>query len=121
MKLYLQKLHKEDKEKQLIKSFKKEFPELNFTYRYDASWCATLIVRDKEDKFIDEYQITNYNIVKLSYNLSRENMFEEIVRTHDLRKIYISFMKISFPEYRQDYLNACENTALEYLGENVSL
>ena len=121
MKFYLQKLQDLNKEKQLIKTYKKAFPELNFTYREDAPWCATLIVRDKNENFIDEYQITNYNLIKLVYHMSRENKFEEIVRTDDLRKIYIRFMKKTFPEYREDYLKACNNTALENLGETNSL
>ena len=48
---------------------------------------------------------------------SRENKFEEIISTEVIRKIYIRFMKKTFLEYREDYLKACNNTALDYLGE----
>ena len=117
MKFYLEKLQNLNKEKLLIKNLKKSYPELNFYYFENAPWCAQLVVRDLDDKFVDGYQLTNYNVVKENYHASRENRFEEIISTDAIRKIYIRFMKKNFPEYREDYLKACNNTALDNLGE----
>ena len=117
MKWYIQKLENANKQNLLIKTLKKTFPELNFYYNEDAPWCARLVVRDLNDNFVDSYQLTNDNVVKLYYHASRENRFEEIISTDAIRKIYIRFMKKNFPEYREDYLKACNNTALDNLGE----
>lgn len=117
MKLYIAKLENEGKHKLLIKELKKAYPDLQFIYREDANWVAELVVRDKEDNFIDCYQLTSFNVVKEDYRNSNKNRFEEIISTSAIRKIYIRFMKNNFPEYRDDYLKACNNTALDNLGE----
>ena len=117
MKWYIQKLENVNKQNLLIKTLKKNYPDLSFNYNEDAPWCARLVVRDLDDKFIDSYQLTSYNVVKENYHSSRENRFEEIISTDSIRKIYIRFMKNTFPEYREDYLKACTNTALDNLGE----
>ena len=117
MKWYIQKLENANKRKLLIKTLKENYPELNFYFFENSPWCAQLVVRDSNDNFIDGYQLTNYNVVKENYHPSKENKFEEIISTDAIRKIYIRFMKNTFPEYREDYLKACNNTALNNLGE----
>ena len=117
MKHYIAELENNCKEKLLIKELEKAYPNLQFIYREDANWIAELVVRDNEDNFIDCYQLTSFNVVKEDYRNSNKNRFEEIISTDAIRKIYIRFMKKNFPEYRDDYLKACNNTALDNLGE----
>jgi len=117
MKFYIQKLENAGKEKSLVKELEKAFPHLKFNYQEAANWLATLVVRDKEDEFIGEYELTSYNVTKIHYFKSGKNDFNEIISTDAIRKIYIRFMKKTFPEYREDYLKACNNTALDNLGE----
>ena len=117
MKLYIAKLENACKEKLLVKELKKFYPHLNFVYHEDANWAAYLTVKDLNDNYIDEYQLTSFNVVKIHYHNSKKNKFEEIISTDEIRKIYIRFMKNNFPEYREDYLKACNNTALDNLGE----
>lgn len=117
MKHYIAKLENESKTKLFIKSLEKDFPQLKFEYVEETNWCATLIVKDSKDEFISEYELTNYNITKVHYFKSGKNDFNEIISTDAIRKIYIRFMKNNFPEYREDYLKACNNTALDNLGE----
>ena len=117
MKFYIKKLEEANKQILLIKRLKRNYHNLNFYYIENAAGCAKLVVRDLEDNFIDEYQITNFNVVKINNQSSRENKFEEIISTDAIRKIYIRFMKDNFSEFREDYLKACNNTALDNLGE----
>ena len=117
MKFYINKLEEANKQFYLIKRLKRNFPNLNFHYNEDSSWCARLVVRDLDDNFIDSYQLTSFNVVREDYRNSPNNRFQEIISTDAIRKIYIRFMKENFPEYRADYLKACNNTALDNLGE----
>ena len=117
MKHYIAELENNCKEKLLIKEYEKAFPHLKFEYKEDANWVAGLVVRDKEDEFISEYELTSFNVTKIHYFKSGKNEFDEIISTEAIRKIYIRFMKKNFPEYREDYLKAWNNTVLDNLGE----
>ncbi len=120
MKTYIEKLNKENKEKELARAFKNEFLNIKVQYTYENCFYGELILRREfeDDVVLRVYHLTDFtcNVVNAA-NLDYRSALE--FSDSKVRKIYISFMNKTFPNYRDDYLNATCEQAKRDLGETI--
>ena len=121
MHTYIQRLHLEKKERGLIRAIKSAFPSADVQYLYQNNFYGELVLRKLEDDdvVIRVFHLTDFtcDVVNEPANLDYRSMLE--FPDYRVKKAYISFMNKTFLDFKEDYLKATNDQALEDLGETL--
>lgn len=108
---YIQKLHDENKEEDLVDFMQQSFPNFDVTYKYSTEHAGYFTFKHN-GKVAIEFIIVNFKTYHFGVNDFRleKNGFHKQVN-----KAYLTFMKETFEQFAEDYdsyLNKENNTNL---------
>ncbi len=98
---YIQKLHNENKEDDLVVFMQQSFSDFDVTYRYETEH-AGYFAFNKNGKPKVGFIICNFNC----YPFDMDDEIKKIGLDKQVRKTYLRFMKNNFEDYEQDYYQA---------------
>ncbi len=97
---YIQKLHDDNREEDLVNFMHQSFPDFDITYNYETMHAGYLTF-EKNRKVAIEFVIGSfccYHFGVNDYSLEKDGLPREV------KNAYLKFMAQTFEEYQDDYL-----------------
>lgn len=111
---YVMRLIEQKKLNELKKYFEENIKDSKVCCDGKGVKTIHVLIADKEGRFVAEYHFLNYNYVKTVIKRTKSHTVQ--VDDKEIHKLFIEFMKKTFPTYEQDYLEIIN----ENLNNNIS-
>ena len=119
---FVSKLKDEKMQQMLFDAFNTAY-DRDFVYsmRFFDDYKALLTIMTKRDSLVSDYVLENYDLKPLCPGEDAISERYHGVNDGKSRKIYLSFMKKTFPEYKDEYIKNLDNIKQKSIDEINSL
>ena len=117
MRSYIDRLNRENNERKLVIAFENELPNVEVRYSFENYFLGELTLRKKvKDGFVERvYLLTDYGCDATNHSANLDGRSALEFSDIKVKKIYISFMSKTFPDYKENYSKKINSQALENL------
>jgi len=119
---FVSKLKDEKTQEKLFEAFNTAYDrDFDYIIRFADNYKALLTIMTKRDSLVSDYVLENYDLKPLCPGEDAISDRYYGVNDEKSRKIYLSFMKKTFPEYKDEYIKNLDKIKEKSIEEINSL